>query len=152
MITVKSIVNMFVNWPVLQAAAQAAFGAAYVDCNATDSGASLTVYLTQAVPNQQTTWDGLVGAQDPVFIGQDKALVIADGTDFVTVTVNAPRPGAAPVTLQITQPSGQVVTQPVTMTSGVGSVQIRTFLYGIHQIAVLNPANRCATTLTFLGG
>lgn len=151
MITVKSIANTFINWPVLHAAAAAAFGAVFIDANSTDNGASATVYLTQPVANQQATWDALVAAQDPVFLGLDRDQVLADGTDFVTVTVTATKPGAAPVTIQVTGPCGCTNTQLVTLTSGQGSVQIRTFLYGPQTITLVNPANRNGDTLNFTG-
>lgn len=151
MIVVKSTVNTFINLPVLQAAAQAAFGAAYLDCNVTDFGASVSVYLSQAVSGAQTTWDNLVSAQDPVTIQIDKSKCTADGTDFATVSVQAPKPTAAPVTLQVLTPNGVPITQAITLAAGLGSVQIKTLLYGVHTVSVQNGANRNTDVLEFEG-
>lgn len=151
MITVVSTINTIVNMPLLRTAAAASFGAAFIDCNETDNGASLTVYLTNPVTGQQATWDGLCGAQDPVRLAIDKTTVLADGTDFATVTVSALKPGAAAVTLAVVGPGGATTLQPVTLAAGVGSVQIKTSMYGLHTVSIQNPANRCSDSFSLTG-
>lgn len=81
-------------------------------------------------------------AHDPVFLSVDKTVIEGDGTDTATVTVNAPKVGAAPVVLLI---AGSPIA--VTLTNGVGTVPISSDPATI-EVSVQNPNNRTTDVLT----
>lgn len=148
MITVDSTVNLFANLKALQAAAIVTFGAQYNDCNQTRNGAAWTVYLSQSIVNQQTLWDNLIAAQDPVYIYSDKTLMLADNIERCTITVTAPKPGAAPVVLQVSVNGGILVDFPIPLTGGIGSDYFTAKDPGTITVTVKNGSNRSADVLT----
>ena len=84
-------------------------------------------------------------AHDPVNLKVDKTSIKADGQDTATITISAPKPGAAPVTLLV---SGNPVA--VTLTNGVGNLALVSNVIGSIVISVQNPTNRSADTLTII--
>lgn len=149
MITVDSTINPFANLTALKAAALVAFGAQFIDCNQTQNGAAWTVYLANPVANQQTLWDNLVALQDPVYIAVNKLTFTADGLDSVQITVAAPKPGAAAVSLNL---GGSLpATIPVTLTGGVGVITVKSNMAGLIGITVAAGDNRNIDTLVITG-
>lgn len=80
---------------------------------------------------------------DPVFLSIDKTVIAANDTDTATITVEAPREGAAPVNLLV---NGVVC--PVTLTGGVGSLEITASDPGLITVSLQYPLNRSATQFT----
>lgn len=148
MITVDSTVNTFANLKALQAAAAVQFGVSYNDCNQTRNGAAWTVYLTDNVANQQALWDALVNQQDPVYVTCDKSRIKADDTERCTITVTAPKPGAAAVVLSISCNGSAPLDFPVSLAGGVGSDFFTCKDPASITIRVKNGANRSVDTLT----
>lgn len=99
-------------------------------------------------PADEVTVQGILNAHDPVFLTVDKVQVQANDVDTFTVTVNAPRPGAAPVSLTVSVNGGVAVVVPVTLTNGVGTSSFTAKDPGTITIAVQNPGNRYAGNLT----
>lgn len=97
---------------------------------------------------QQATAQGVFDAHDPVFLSVDKKSVAADGTDQITITVSAPKPGAAAITLICTKPDGGTVTQSVSLTAGVGTTTFKTRVPGDYTITLQSPANRTTDSLS----
>lgn len=100
---------------------------------------------------QETTAQGIFDAHDPVYLTVDKNSVIADGTDTATITVTAPKVGAAAITLVCTKPDGTTTTDLITMTNGVGTTTFKTSLAGAYTITLQNPTNRTTDQLTITG-
>lgn len=149
MIAVDSTVNVYANLNALKSAAQTLFGSAFVDCNQTQNGLAWTVYLTDHVANEQLLWDNLVNNQDPVEISVSKFIFTADGLDTVIVNVSAPKPGAAPVSLNL---GGSLPTTiPVTLTNGVGAITVKSNMAGAIGISVAVGTNRNVDTITITG-
>ncbi len=90
-----------------------------------------------------TTAQNVISAHDPVFLSVDKTMIKADTADTATITVNAPKGNAAPVTLLI---GGNAV--PVALTGGLGTLQITSAAPTIITISVQNPQNRTSDTLS----
>ncbi len=90
-----------------------------------------------ATPSDETTLTTLAAAHDPVYLSVDKPAITADGSDTATITVNASKPGAAPVSLLV---AGVVV--PVTLVNGIGTVTITSADPASIPISVQNAANR----------
>src|SRR5690349_3598734 len=74
--------------------------------NPDENGQTVTTYDQvlcrlddSATPGDLATADSVAAAHDPVFLSVDKAIIAADGVETATITVLAPKPGAAPVTL-----------------------------------------------------
>lgn len=88
---------------------------------------------------------GVVDAHDPVWISVDKTLISADGSDTATITVRAPKAGAAPVTLLV-----DGVSTPVMLTDGVGTLSVAAADPGVIDVSVEFPANRTTDTLEIL--
>lgn len=124
--------------------------ATYADCVGVgwDGDTPRPDFALSADETKRQAAAAIVATHDPVFLTADKTSIAANGTDAVTVTVSAPKVGAAPVTLLITKPDGSTVTQAVTMTGGAGSVQLKTLLYGSYGITITNSANRTMDVLT----
>ena len=100
----------------------------------------LSIWLADSASQaDQTAAAANATAHDPVFLSADKTDIAADGLDTATITVQAPKPGAAPVSLLI---GGVAV--PVSLTNGVGTVTIRSSDPAIVAISVQNPQNRTA--------
>jgi hypothetical protein len=117
-----------------------------------DSSGNTTLTLGQvrlhledaATPADETTASDLALAHDPVFLSVDKTTITAANppTDMATVTVRAPKPEAAPVTLLV---AGAPV--PVTLVGGVGTVTISSADPASIAVSVQNPANRSTDEL-----
>lgn len=90
-----------------------------------------------------TTAQTVTDAHDPVFIAADKMTILANGTDVVIITINAPKQGAAPIVLLINS-----IPTPVPLKSGVGQVKISSPTVGALNISLQNPGNRSADVLT----
>lgn len=101
-----------------------------------------------ATPGDLTTATNLANAHDPVSLTADKTSVQSDGVDTATISVAAPKPGAAAVTLVCTKPDSSQVTQAVTLNAGAGTVAFKTIIPGTYTITVQNPANRSGDSLT----
>lgn len=84
-------------------------------------------------------------AHDPVFLTVDKTAITADGVDAATVTVRAPKPGAAAVTLLV---NGSPV--PVTLANGVGAVEVASLDPDTITVSVQDGDNRSTDTITIL--
>lgn len=85
----------------------------------------------------------ITATHDPVFLSVDKPKIKADNADITTISVSAPKPGAAAVTLLI---GSNAV--PVTLTNGEGSVQVTSAAPASITVSVQNPQNRTTDTLT----
>src|SRR5579871_4245194 len=85
----------------------------------------------------QNTASTIMTAHDPVFLAVDKPSIKSDNVDAATITISAPKPGAAAVTLRI---GGSAM--PVTLTNGVGSVQVTSAAPASIAVSVQNPQNR----------
>lgn len=94
----------------------------------------------------------LANAHDPVSLSVDKTSIQANGTDVATITVNAPKQGAAAVTITVTvtSPGGSVssVDVPITLTNGVGSDTITSLDPCTITVTVKNPSNRSTDVIT----
>lgn len=97
---------------------------------------------------QEATAQAIFDAHDPVFLSADKLSVLSDGSDIITITVSAPKTGAAAVTLICTKPDGTALTQAVPLTSGVGTTTFKTKIEGVYLITLQNPSNRTTDQLT----
>lgn len=98
----------------------------------------------------QATLDALnatVSAFDPVFFDLDKVTIKSDGTDTATLYVDAPKVGAASVTITITQgASSQDV--PITLDAGgLGALPITSNSQGIISLTLKNGTGRNTETL-----
>jgi hypothetical protein len=100
-------------------------------------------FIAEPTAQQIADAQTVIDAHDPIFIDVDKTQIAADGADTATVTVRAPKPGAAPVTLDI---NGQQVA--VELTGGTGNIEITAIDPVSIGVGVANPENRCAETLT----
>lgn len=98
-------------------------------------------------PEQAQTALALIDAHDPVFLSVDKTQITADGVDFATVKVRAPKPGAAPVTLVITPSGGDPVTQAVDLIDGVGTVEIDSIDPQVITVTVQDGDNRTTDSI-----
>lgn len=94
-------------------------------------------------PADDAVATSLANAHDPVFLSADKSTIRADGADIATVTIKAPKPGAAAVTLTINGTD-----YPVTLVNGVATEPITALDPTAISIAVKNPANRSTDILT----
>jgi hypothetical protein len=94
-------------------------------------------------PSEETTAANTANAHDPVFLSADKTAIQANGTDTATITVSAPKPGAAAVTLLV---AGSAV--PVTLAGGVGAIQITSADPVSIPVSVQNPSNRSTDQIT----
>lgn len=78
------------------------------------------LHFEDAVTDQQkSNVLALVSNHDPVFLIADKLTIVADGEDAAIITVEAPKLGAASVTLLVAD-----TPVPVTLTNGVGTVSV----------------------------
>jgi hypothetical protein len=102
-----------------------------------------------ATPTDEITIAGLAQAHDPVYLSTDKTVIVAVNppTDSATVTVRAPKAGAAPVTLLV---AGSAV--PVTLTGGVGTLAISSADPASIAIGVQTPGNRSTDQLVIQAG
>jgi hypothetical protein len=105
-----------------------------------DYGSSrpVSIWLDETItPADETTALNLAAAHDPVFVSIDKTTIRANGTDTATISVSAPKSGAASVSLLI---DGTPV--PVLMSSGVGSITLTSADPVQLTVGVQNGANR----------
>lgn len=100
-----------------------------------------------AQPADDTAALNLAAAHDPVFLSADKTTIQANGTDLATITVNAPKSGAAPVTVVCTPTAGPQVTEAVPLVAGVGTMQFKSSVQGSYTLTVQNPSNRSTDAL-----
>jgi hypothetical protein len=113
-------------------------------------GRPISIWLDDSASGaDETTALGLVAAHDPVFLSANKRTIEADGVDAVTITVRAPKPGAAAVTLQVSVNGGAATDWgPIALTDGVGSDALTALDPGLYSITVKNAVNRSAGTVT----
>lgn len=97
---------------------------------------------------QEITAQNIFNAHDPVFITADKTGIQSDGSDTATITVNAPKPGAAAINLICTKPDGTTIVQAVALVGGVGTTTFKTKIEGTYTITLQNAANRTTDSLT----
>lgn len=106
------------------------------------------VFLTNTFTEaDQPTLDATVAAHDPVFITLSKTAIRADGLDSVTVTVTAPKPGAAAVILLVTSSAG-VTEWPFTLVNGAASDTLTALDPDLLTLSLKTPANRSTDSLT----
>jgi hypothetical protein len=96
-----------------------------------------------ATSGDDTTASTVATTHDPVFLSAERLTIPADGTTAATITVRAPRSGAAPVVLLV---AGVAV--PVTLTAGVGTINITSADPALIEVSVQNAANRSSDSLT----
>lgn len=101
-------------------------------------GRPISIWVQDSTsPTDEAALNAVVSAHDPVSLTVDKLIIIADSADTATVTVSAPKPGAAPVSLMI---AGAIV--PVPLVNGVGTVTITSADPASIPVSVQNAANR----------
>lgn len=101
-----------------------------------------------AQPADDQTALSLIAAHDPVFLSVDKGGIRANGIEVATITVEAPKNGAAAVSLVCTPDIGPAVVEPIVLVNGVGVTQFKTAIAAIYTITVQNAANRSTDSLT----
>lgn len=130
---------------VLDAALKAALGAKCYGLSTYGPGRDISIWLDDtAVQADKDSAAALAAAHDPVSITVDKTTILANGTDAATVTVRAPKPGAAAVTLLV----NGVTDWPITMANGLGVDSLTSLDPVTITISVKNPANRSTDVLT----
>ncbi len=122
-----------------------------------DGNASTVITLGQvhvhlddsATAADETAIASIAQAHDPVFLSVDKTAIAAANppTDAATVTIRAPKAGAAPVTLLV---AGSPV--PVTLVGGVGTLAISSADPASIAVGVQAPANRSTDQLVIQAG
>lgn len=138
-----------INLMGLDTALKAALGSKCFGVSTYGPARPVSVWYDDTVtPADMTTASNLATAHDPVNLATDKTTVQADGNDTATISVSAPKPGAAAVTLVCTKPDASQVTQAVTLVAGAGTVQFKTIVPGTYTVTVQNPANRSGDTIT----
>lgn len=109
-----------------------------------DISRPISIWLDDsATGSDQTTATNTATAHDPVFLSVDKTSIVANGTDTATITVKAPKVGAAAITLIV---NGADV--PVSLSSGVGTVSITSLDKTTITATVKSPANRSTDAIT----
>jgi hypothetical protein len=134
----------------LDAALHAALPGRVLGISTYGAARPLSIWLDDgATPLDETAATAIASAHDPVFLAADRpleagrALIQANGTDAVTITVSAPKPGAAAVTLLV---AGSTV--PVPLSGGLGAIQITSADPASIPISVSNPSNRSTDQIT----
>lgn len=108
----------------------------------------VSVWLTDAATGDDAAAARVIcGQHDPAFLTVDQATIPADGVTTATITVSAPRDGAAPIVLVCTLPSGNQQSQAVALSGGVGSVGFNTVIPGVYTFTLQNPQNRTGDVL-----
>jgi hypothetical protein len=100
-----------------------------------------------ALSADDTTATNLAATHDPVFLSVSKTSIIADGIDSATITITAPKSGAAVVTLICNGPNGLSQTISPVLSGGVATDTFQTNIAGTYTITVQNPANRSTDQL-----
>jgi hypothetical protein len=127
----------------LDAALKAALPDKVIGISGYGSARPITIWLDDSTSEgDQIIADSTAQAHDPVFLSVDKTEIVGDGVDTATITVNAPKVGAAPVVLLI---DGSAV--PVTLTNGIGTVPLSSDPATVH-VTVQNPENRTTDVIT----
>lgn len=127
----------------LDAALKAALPGKVVGLSSYGDARPVSIWLDDSVSaGEQVTAMGTAQAHDPVFLNVDKTVIEGDGVDTATITINAPKVGAAAVVLMI---DGTAV--PVALTNGVGSLPISSDP-AVIQVTVQNPQNRTMDAVT----
>ncbi len=128
----------------LDAALRAALPGKVVGVSTYDPARPISIWLDDsATPDDEASAASLAAAHDPIFLSADRQNIAADGSDAASLTVSAPKPDAAPVTLLV---AGTVV--PVTLTDGVGTLSIVSADPTTIAVSVQNAANRSTDQLT----
>lgn len=128
----------------LHAALKAALGAKCYGISTYGAGRDISIWLDDsAVQTDLDSAAAIAAAHDPVTLSVDKTTILANGTDAATVTVRAPKPGAAAVTLTVNG-----VDWPIALTNGVGSDTLVSLDPATITITVKNGSNRSTDSLT----
>lgn len=126
------------NAAALDAALRAALPGKVFGVSGYGSSRLVSIWLDDATAAaDETTALTLAAAHDPVFVSVDKTTIQADGTDTATISIRAPKPGAAPVSLLM---DGTPVS--VSLSSGVGSITLTSADPVQLTVGVQNAANR----------
>lgn len=122
----------------LDSAIRTSLASKYHGLSTYDPGRPISLWMDDtAQPADDTTALSITAVHDPVFLSVDKINIAANNVDTATITVNAPKPGAAAVSLLV---NGNVV--PVTLTNGTGTILITSQDVQQITITVQNPSNR----------
>lgn len=128
----------------LDAVLGAALGSKCFGLSTYGPGRDISVWLSDdAAQADLDTAAALAAAHDPVHLSVDKTTILANGTDAATVTVHAPKAGAAAVVLLVNG-----VDWAIALTDGVGSDTITSLDPVTITVTVKNPANRSTDVLT----
>jgi len=128
----------------LHAALKAALGSTFFGLSTYGTGRDISIWLDDsAVQADLDSAAAIAAAHDPVSLSADKTTILANGTDAATVTVRAPKAGAAAVVLSVNG-----VDWPIALTNGVGSDTLTALDPATITISVKNPANRSTDVLT----
>lgn len=128
----------------LHAALKAALGSKCFGLSTYGAGRDISIWMDDsAVQADLDSAAAIAAAHDPVSLSADKTTILANGTDAATVTVRAPKPGAAAVTLLVNG-----VDWPIALTNGVGSDTLTALDPATITISVKNPSNRSTDVLT----
>lgn len=130
----------------LHMAILAVLGSDFLSLGVTDG--VIEVGINDAVIDSDVT--AIIDAHDPVFLSVDKDQIDAGGVDSATVTIQAPKPGPAAVTLVIAGTVSDDQAVAVEFTDGVGQVEISSDDPQIITVMVQNPENRTADSLTIM--
>lgn len=129
----------------LHAALKTALGAKCYGISTYGPGRDISIWMDDtAVQAEKDSAAALAAAHDPVFLSVDKTTIVANGTDAATVTVRAPKPGAAAVTLLI----NGVTEWTFTLTDGVGTDTLTALDAGIITLTCKDSSNRTTDVLT----
>jgi len=122
----------------LDAALKAAVPGKVIGISTYGPGRPISIWAQDGTSaTDEAALNAVVSAHDPVSLTVDKRIIIADGADAATISVRAPKPGAAPVSLMI---AGAIV--PVPLVNGVGTLTITSADPTSIPISVQNAANR----------
>src|SRR5207244_544711 len=98
----------------------------------------ISIWMDDSATNaEDATATTIAAAHDPALLAVDKTDIQANGTDTATITVTAPKPGAAAVTLTVNGTD-----YPITLANGVGRETITALDPGPITASVKNPSNR----------
>jgi hypothetical protein len=126
------------NAAALDAALRSALPGKVFGVSSYGSSRPVSIWLDDAAtPSDETTALALAAAHDPVFVSIDKTTFQANGTDAATISVAAPNPGSAPVSLLV---GGTSV--PVSLSGGLGSITLTSADPVQLTVGVQNSENR----------
>jgi hypothetical protein len=131
------------NVVALDATLRASVGAKIIGVSTYGPDRPISVWLDDsATAGDEATVTSLTAAHDPVFLSADKVTIAADGEDEAIITVEAPKSGAASVTLLVAD-----TPVPVTLTNGVGTVSVSSEDPASISVSVQNGDNRSLDVL-----